>query len=143
MAGQTASAGFLPRLAFEHEYLGLVAATGHVLGAGTMATFTTLFRRPSFCIQRRLPVRRFLPSVVTLFVAGFASVSAHVLGNILGQIRRYSGGGHTGRGCARGWIFLRGGGRTGLARSKSDDDEKKQNRQKASNDAEREGDIPH
>ena len=61
VAAQTASAGLLPRTPFENEYLGLVAAAGHMLGARTMAPLAALVRWPAFCVKRRLPVRRFLP----------------------------------------------------------------------------------
>jgi hypothetical protein len=41
MAAKTTRACFLPRLSFEHEYLGLVAAAGHMVGSRSMATLTT------------------------------------------------------------------------------------------------------
>ena len=94
VAGQAASASFLPRLPLEYEYLGLVAATCHMVGSGSMATFASLMRWTTFCVERGLPVRRFCPSVINFLVTGLAGVGSHVLGSFG---RRCSG-----RRCAAG-----------------------------------------
>src|SRR5208282_33995 len=92
VAAQAASAGFLPRLPFEDEYFGFVAATCHVASAGTMAPLATLLRGAAFLIQCGLPVRRLLPCVVNLLVTGLAGFRSDVLGGFRGR--------HTSRGCA-------------------------------------------
>ena len=79
VAAQTAGAGLLSRMPFENEYLSLVAAPSYVLGTRPMAPLAALVRWPAFRVQRRLPVRRFLPVVVDLFVAGLAGLRADIL----------------------------------------------------------------
>lgn len=61
VATQTAGVDFFRRSILEHEYLRLVTAARHMVGSGTMATFATLMGWSAFRIQRRLPMRRFLP----------------------------------------------------------------------------------
>ena len=89
MAGEAAGAGLLPRVISKDEYLGFVAATLHVLRSGTMTGFAALLRGAGFLIQGGLPVGRFLPGVVNLFVARLAGVGAYELG----CVRRRSRGG--------------------------------------------------
>src|ERR1700733_7077990 len=79
VAAQTAGAGLLSRMPFENEYLSLVAAPSYVLGTRPMAPLAALVRWPAFRVQRRLPVRRFLPVVLDLFVAGLAGLRADIL----------------------------------------------------------------
>ena len=67
------------------EYLGFVAATSHVVRTRTMAALATLLRGTARFIQRRLPVRRFLPGVVDFLVTSFAGLRSHVLGSIGGR----------------------------------------------------------
>jgi hypothetical protein len=42
VTGETAGAGFLPRMILKNVYFGFVAAARHMIRAGTMATFATL-----------------------------------------------------------------------------------------------------
>jgi hypothetical protein len=56
------------------EYFGYVAAAGNVVRARPMATLATLVRWAAFRIERGLPVRRFLPIVVEIFVTSLACV---------------------------------------------------------------------
>ena len=78
MAGEATGAGFLPRVIGEDENLGLVAATFNMFGPGTVASFTTLLRGAGIFIQSGLPVGRFLPGVVNLFMTRLAGFSTNV-----------------------------------------------------------------
>src|ERR1700689_1643458 len=118
VAGQTASAVFLPRFSFEHEYLGLVAAARHVVGSGAMTTFTALLRRTALRVQCGLPVRRFRPSVINFLVTGLAGLGSHILGSF-GRRR-------SGRRCAGGLGVLTSSLLAHLAGGKSERDEKTQ-----------------
>ena len=42
-----------------------------------MAGLASLMGGTTFCVERRLPVRSLLPSVVEIFVAGLANICAH------------------------------------------------------------------
>jgi hypothetical protein len=79
VAGEAAGASLLPGVISEDEYLGFVAATLHMFGSGTVAGFATLLRWNCSLIQSGLPVGRFLPGVVNLFMTRPASFSAYVL----------------------------------------------------------------
>lgn len=87
-----------------------------------MAALATLLGGTAFCVQCGLPVRRFLPRVVDLFMTGLAGLRAHILGGFGGRLAgRWRAGGFNS--FSRGW-------RTGLASSK-DDGEKKEDWQKS------------
>ncbi len=88
MAREAAVVNFFGGVFGENENLGFVAASGHVGSAGTVATFASLVRRTTFGIERRLPMRSFLPTVVNILVAGLADFGAEVVG-----ILRLAGGG--------------------------------------------------
>src|SRR5271170_3735742 len=94
VAGQTTRVDFLRRSTLEHKDLRFVTAARHVVGARTMAALAALVRRPAFCIEGRLPVRRFLPTVVDFLVTGLAGLGAQVLRGLRRWRRR------GGRGCA-------------------------------------------
>ena len=79
VACQTAVVHFFRRGFCKPEYFRLIAAARHVVRPRPVTALATLVRRPAFCIQRRLPVRRLGPIVVELFVAGFARVGAYIL----------------------------------------------------------------
>ena len=53
-----------------------------------MATFAALLRGNGFLIKGGLPVGRFLPFVVNLFMAGLAGLCANVLRGIGSRIHR-------------------------------------------------------
>jgi hypothetical protein len=82
VAGQTTGAGLLPGVVFEDEYLGFVAAAFHMFGSRTVASFAALLRGTGFLIKGGLPVGRFLPTVVNLFMARLTGFRADVLGGI-------------------------------------------------------------
>src|SRR5271169_2671687 len=90
VAGQTTRVDFFRRSVLEQEYLCFVTAACHVVGARTMATFATLFRRTAFRVEGRLPVWRFLPTVIDFLVTGLAGLGAQELGGF----RRCRRGGH-------------------------------------------------
>ena len=77
MARQAALVDFFRGMVRKNKNFRLVAATGHVLRAGPMASFASLVRWSSPCVKGRLPVRRFFPAVVNLFVAGLANFRSH------------------------------------------------------------------
>jgi hypothetical protein len=85
VTGQALGVNLFGRVLRGIEYLARVAATGHMVGTGTMATFATLVRGATLLIKGRFPVRCFLPRVIDIFVAGFAGLRAHVLGGIGGH----------------------------------------------------------
>jgi hypothetical protein len=114
VAGKAAGTGLLPGVICEDEYLGFVAATLHVLGTRTVAGFATLLRGRRFLVQGGLPVGRFLPTVVNLFVARLASVGAYELG----CVRRRSRGGFG------GWLSALTSLRIGLAAGENDEEKK-------------------
>jgi hypothetical protein len=115
VASQTTGAGFLPGMIFEDEYLGFVAATFHVLGSGAVAGFAALLRGAGILIKGGLPVGRFLPAVLNLFMACLAGFGA----NVLRRIGRRTGGGmHCGR-----WRTLAAL-RSGLANSEDEEEER-------------------
>jgi hypothetical protein len=60
------------------EYFARVAAARHVVRPGTMATLATLVRRTTRLVEGCLPVRRFLPSVVSFLMTGFAGFRSYV-----------------------------------------------------------------
>ena len=92
MAGQTTRVDFLRRSILKYKDLGFVAAAGHVIGARTVATFATLFRRTALRVEGRLPVGRFLPTVVDFLVTGLAGLGAQILGGFARWRRRGGGG---------------------------------------------------
>src|SRR5580698_4753053 len=94
VAGQTAGIDLFRRSILKYKDLGFVTAAGHVIGSRAMAALATLVRRSAFRVEGRLPVRRFLPTVVDFLVTGLAGLGAQVLGGF-GRWRRR--GGH---GCA-------------------------------------------
>jgi hypothetical protein len=117
VTGQALGVHLFGRVLRGIEYLAYVAAARHVVGAGTMAALAALVRRSSFRVEGRLPVRRFLPGVVEVFVASLTSLGSHVLRNFGGSCanRRFAGGLGS-LGCSL---------RDGLARGKADRDEKR------------------
>src|SRR5450432_1048958 len=100
MAAQAAGAGLLPGMLLEYEYLRLIAAARHVVGARTVTSFTSLLCRTARLVESGLPMRRFLPGVVDFFVAGLAGFRSHIL--------RGLGGSRSGRRCAGGLGALLG-----------------------------------
>ena len=92
VAGQTASAGLLPRSPLKNEYLVLVAAPSHVVGSRPVAPFAALVRWSAFRVKRRLPVRCLFPVVVDLFVAGLAGLCADILRHLGEGLSRRGGG---------------------------------------------------
>jgi len=113
VTSQAASVDFLRSSILEQEYFRFVAAAGHMVGAGAMAALATLLRRTAQFIQRGLPVRRFLPRVVKIFVTSLASLRSHVLGDL--------GGRRTNHGCAGGLCALSRR-RRSLAQGNADDE---------------------
>jgi len=89
VATQTAGTAGLPRLPREAEYFGFVATPGHVIRSRTVAAFATLIGGATTFVEGRLPVRAFLPAVVNLLVASFASFRSHVLRVVLHRGRRW------------------------------------------------------
>lgn len=59
VAGQAAGAGLLPGMLLEYEYLRLIAAARHVVGARTVTSFTSLLCRTARFVECGLPMRRF------------------------------------------------------------------------------------
>lgn len=116
VASQTTGTGLLPGMICEDEYLGLIAATFDMLRTGTMASFAALLRGASILIKSGLPVGRFLPAVVNLFMAALAGLRANVLGGIS---RRTGGRMHRGR-----WGTLAALRRSGLANSEDEEEER-------------------
>ena len=89
VAGEAAVVNFLGSVFGENENLGFVAASGHMGSARAVATFASLMRRATFGIERGLPMRGFLPTVVNLLVAGLADFRAKVVRVLcLGRRRR-------------------------------------------------------
>jgi len=82
VTGQAHGVNLFGRVLRGIEYLGNVAATSHVVRTGTMAPFTPLMGESSFGIERGLPVRRFRPTVVEIFVARLAGLRSHILGGV-------------------------------------------------------------
>jgi len=117
MAAHTASVNLFGRSGLENEDLGFVAATGHVVGAGSVATLASLARWTTFRVESGLPMRRLLPAVVNFLVTSLAGLRSHVLGNFRGSRTRRCGG---------GLRALIGNGLGGLARSKTADDKRQQ-----------------
>src|ERR1700691_772881 len=64
----------------EDENLVLVSAARDVRGARSVATFTSLTRRPTFGIERGLPMSGFLPTVEDLRMARLASFRTYIIG---------------------------------------------------------------
>ena len=80
MTTQAALVNFLRRSFFEDIYLALVAAAVDVVRSGAVAALATLVGGAAFRIQRRLPVRRFLPGVVKVLVTGLTGLRTHIVG---------------------------------------------------------------
>ncbi len=74
VTGQALGVNLFGRVLRWIEYLGYVAAAGHMLCAGAMAALAPLMRGAAFNIERCLPVRRFLPIVLEIFVTRLACV---------------------------------------------------------------------
>ena len=74
VAGQTARVNLLRGSVFKDEDFGFVTTACHVICAWPVAAFATLVGGSAFRIKRRLPVRRFRPIVVEIFVTRFACV---------------------------------------------------------------------
>lgn len=87
VTGQALGVNLFGRVLRGIEYLARVAAARHVLRSGTMAAFAALMGGSSFGIECGLPVRRFLPSVVEIFVARLTSLRSDVLGGFRGGRR--------------------------------------------------------
>jgi hypothetical protein len=102
VTGQALGVNLFGRVLRGIEYLAHVAAARHVVRPGTMAALAALVRRTALLIQGGLPMRRFLPGVVSVLVARLTGLRSNVLGGI-----------GVGGGCAR---RLRAG---GLALSRS------------------------
>ena len=123
VTGQALGVNLFGRVLRGIEYLAHVAAAGHVLGSRPVAAFATLMGGSTFRIESRLPMRRFLPRVIYLFVTRLTGLGSHILGIFRGRISgRWRPGGFNS--LSRGW-------RTSLASSK-DDGEKKEDWQKGS-----------
>ncbi len=80
VAGEASIVDFLRRMFREDENLGLVAATGNVRSPWSMASLAALMGRAALGVERGFPVRRLLPAVVYLFVAGLAYLRPEVSG---------------------------------------------------------------
>ena len=78
MAGQAAGVDFLGGVILKDEDLRVVAAAGNVGRSRAVAAFASLVRRAAFRVQGSLPVRRFFPAVVDVFVAGLASLGSDI-----------------------------------------------------------------
>ena len=82
VTGQALGVNLFGRVLRGIEYLGYVTAAGYVVGTGTVTAFATLVRGASLLVEGGFPVRSFLPGVVSFFVAGFAGLRPHVLGDV-------------------------------------------------------------
>jgi hypothetical protein len=80
MARHAPSINLFGRSVLEREDFRDIAAARNVGGPGTMARFASLMRRTASGIECCLPVRRLLPAVVDILVAGLADFGAHVVG---------------------------------------------------------------
>ena len=79
MAGHAALVDLFRGMVLKDENLRLIPAAGHVFRPGTMATFTSLMRRASPCIEGSLPMWGLLPGVIYVFVTGLTGVGTDVI----------------------------------------------------------------
>src|SRR5271169_2575814 len=82
VTGQALGVNLFGRVLRGIEYLAYIAATSHVVRAGTMATFAALLGGAAVFVERGFPVRRLLPGVVDFLVAGLAGLGAYVPGRV-------------------------------------------------------------
>lgn len=80
MAGKAAGIDFPGRVAWEDKDFCLVTAPGYVRPTGAVAALASLVRWATLDIERRLPVRTFLPAIVNFFMARLADFSSHEIG---------------------------------------------------------------
>jgi hypothetical protein len=78
VAGQATIVDFFGGMILKDEDLRDVPATSNVRRSRAVTAFAPLMRRTASRIQGCLPVRRFLPVVVDIFVAGLADFRSHV-----------------------------------------------------------------
>lgn len=74
MAGEAAFVDLLAGVIGEDEDFRFIAAASDVSGARAVTAFASLVRRAALGIKRSFPVRRLLPGVVNLLVAGLADL---------------------------------------------------------------------
>src|ERR1700730_248602 len=79
VAGQTARVNLLRGSVLKDKNLGFVAASGHVICAGSVAALAALTRGSALGIKRRFPVRRLFPAVVEIFMTSLAGLRTHIL----------------------------------------------------------------
>ena len=82
VARQAARVDLLGRMVLEDKNLCDIAPSGNMSGPGTMTSFASLVRWTSLGVERRLPMRRFLPVVVDILVAGLAGFRSDIVGSI-------------------------------------------------------------
>jgi hypothetical protein len=79
MARQAARINFFSGVVLENENLCLISTARNVICSRTVASFATLVGWTALGIERRLPMRSFLPIIVDILVAGLAGVGADII----------------------------------------------------------------
>jgi hypothetical protein len=74
VARQAAGVDLLRRVVLKNKNLGDIPAASDVRRSGPVAALASLVRRTAFRIERGLPMRTLLPSVVNVLVAGLADL---------------------------------------------------------------------
>ena len=121
VTGETVCVSFLRGSVLEDKNLGFIATACNVLGSWPVAALATLMGGLRFGIECCFPMRRFLPRVIDLLVAGLAGLRANILGGV--------GGRRTGHRCADGLNVLSRRWRISLAGNKGDDPKTKYRQQ--------------
>src|SRR5580704_15570972 len=74
MTGQTARVDFLGGVILEDENLRLVTGVSEVGKSGAVTALAALTGRAALRVEGRLPVRRFFPALIEIFMTGFADL---------------------------------------------------------------------